>query len=569
MAEEKRCCGRKLVIRKTCASTAATLDIGMFKAYEVQLLCNCCGKVYFSEELRKFVPDQCKFGVDVIVYIGKALFLRYRNEKEIQTELSYRNIPISIREIGYLGKKFIVYLALAHREGREGIKKYMTSRGGYILHLDGTCEGDSPHLMSALDEITDIVLENVKLPSENSDQIIPFLQQIQETYGDPIALVHDMGSGILNSVSEVFPDTLDYICHYHFLKNIGIELFGIENTVLRKSIKDYKIKGQLRKAGRELGKYIYESPELTTCLNTYLKSKKLEKPKTNLMPIVTAYILIKWILESNSELYGFGFPFDRAHLVFYQRLEQAYPIIMNLKNRQDNMVLSQAGNALNKILNDKTLYKTVTKMQNRVKVFDQLREAMRIALPERKKGLNDDGGDDIEIQTIKKRVILFRESDELKRQASIDKSYKKLFKQLDKYWEKLFADPIKINTPSSIISVQPQRTNNILERFFRDIKKGYRKKSGNHSLNKTIKAMIGDTPLVKNLENSEYMKIILNGKTTLEECFAEIDIKLVRQELENKQKQIGNIPARMRKIFKIQNLPEKLIKHTRAKRVKI
>lgn len=567
MPKEEYCCGRKLIIRKTRTPTIVTLEIGEFKAHETQLLCTCCGQIYSSEELRKFVPDQCKFGLDVIVYVGKALFIRYRNEKEILIELNERNIPISIREIGYLGKKFIVYLALAHKEVREKIKGYMSSRGGYILHLDGTCEGDSPHLMSALDEISDIVLENVKLPSENSDQIIPFLKQIKNAYGDPIALVHDMGSGILNSVKEVFPNTPDYICHYHFLADIGTDLFGIENTIIRKSIKKYKIKGQLRKTGKELKKIIDEDSELNNCLNTYLKSKKLDRPKNKLMPTVTAYVLIDWILKSKFELNGFGFPFDRRHLTFYQRLEQAYPIIINLKNRkQQNEILSHVVKALSKIINDQQLHRTVIKMQKKVRIFDQLREAMRIALPESKKGLNDDGEKDIDMQTIEKRVTQFRESDEFKQLATTDVSYKKMLKQLNKYWKKLFADTIQVNTPAGTISIQPQRTNNILERFFRDIKRGYRKKSGNHSLCKTIKAMIADTPLVKNLENPQYMKIILNGKNSLEELFAEIDIKLVRQGLKEKQKEIGNIPARMRKVYKIQNLPEKLVKYTRAKK---
>jgi hypothetical protein len=39
----------------------------------------------------------------------------------------------------------------------------MALRGGYILHLDGTCEGDSPHLMSALDSISDIVIDNAMM----------------------------------------------------------------------------------------------------------------------------------------------------------------------------------------------------------------------------------------------------------------------------------------------------------------------------------------------------------------------------------------------------------------------
>ena len=34
--------------------------------------------------------------------------------------------------------------------------------------------------------------------------------------------------------------------------------------------------------------------------------------------------------------------------------------------------------------------------------------------------------------------------------------------------------------------------------------------------------MLADTPLVKNLDNPEYMKLLLDGKADLEELFAEL-----------------------------------------------
>ena len=43
--------------------------------------------------------------------------------------------------------------------------------------------------------------------------------------------------------------------------------------------------------------------------------------------------------------------------------------------------------------------------------------------------------------------------------------------------------------------------------------------------------MIADIPLVKNLENPDYMKIILGEKKTLEEVFALIDTAEVSQRL--------------------------------------
>ena len=42
--------------------------------------------------------------------------------------------------------------------------------------------------------------------------------------------------------------------------------------------------------------------------------------------------------------------------------------------------------------------------------------------------------------------------------------------------------------------------------------------------------MLADTPLVKNLDNPEYMKILLDGKTNLEELFSEIDYMQIEKE---------------------------------------
>ena len=75
--------------------------------------------------------------------------------------------------------------------------------------------------------------------------------------------------------------------------------------------------------------------------------------------------------------------------------------------------------------------------------------------------------------------------------------------QIDKYWQKLFADPITVTSSIGQVLIQPQRTNNILERFFRDLKRGNRRRSGTVSLNKTLRFMLTDTPLVKNLDNRQ------------------------------------------------------------------
>lgn len=117
---------------------------------------------------------------------------------------------------------------------------------------------------------------------------------------------------------------------------------------------------------------------------------------------------------------------------------------------------------------------------------------------------------------------------------------------------------MQVNTPNRPVVIQPQRTNNILERFFRDLKRRNRKKSGTGSLNKTLKTILADTPLVRNLENEDYLRIILDGCNSLEERFDKVDSKLVLGELKRAQKNSERISPEMKKLIREPNLPQKI-----------
>ncbi len=179
------------------------------------------GRIFHSQELRSLIPEKCNFGFDVIVFVGKSLFLRCRNYQEILLELEQKNVTISISEIGALAKKFIIYLSLLHKLVQRKTRRYLNMNGGYILHLDGNCDGGSPHLISVLDGITEIVLGNAKLPLENSDDLIPFIERIKKAYGVPLSVVSDMGKGIALAIKTVFKNVAAFICHYHNLSVVG------------------------------------------------------------------------------------------------------------------------------------------------------------------------------------------------------------------------------------------------------------------------------------------------------------------------------------------------------------
>ncbi len=73
-----------------------------------------------------------------------------------------------------------------------------------------------------------------------------------------------------------------------------------------------------------------------------------------------------------------------------------------------------------------------------------------------------------------------------------------------------------------------------------------------------LKTILADTPLVRNLENEDYMDIILTGCTTLAERFSQIDAKLVREQLKKAQKNQNKIPSELKKIISLPDLPNKI-----------
>lgn len=189
-----------------------------------------------SADLRRLVAPGCTYGYDVVVEVGRRLFVEAQSVRQIIGLLNQGHVQLSASTVADLGRRFIVLLALAHRRSTRRLRQAISLQGGYILHLDATYEDKSPLLMTGIDAVMEIVLGNIKLPSEKAEGIVPFLRPIQECFGPPLALVHDMSKGILSAIAEVFPGIPDFICHFHFLRDVGKDLLGAEYNTLRQRL---------------------------------------------------------------------------------------------------------------------------------------------------------------------------------------------------------------------------------------------------------------------------------------------------------------------------------------------
>ena len=558
-------CGSKLKVHKTRRRTLSTLHVGRIHARETISICNPCSRTYRSEELCALVPPGANFGYDVMVYAGNALFLCYRNEEEVVAQLAEKNVQISAREVSLLGMKFITYLAMAHERRAPEITADMQNRGGYICHLDATCEGGNPLLMSSIDSLSDIVLGNVKLPAEDAEHIVPFLERIKKAYGIPLALVHDMGKGILKAITIVFPKVADFICHFHFLRDIGKDFFGNEYDIIRKRLSKHGISAKLIYRAKQLRADIDSHPELIKAIDAGIKDAPLPANAHQFIPVVNTYTLIQWALQAKTEGHGYGFPFDHPHLAFVKHIRQMNAYVEKIKDIhlrgdwKDNCPYFKLHIDLKEIMKDRTLWRTVEAIEEKIPVFEKLREAMRIAPKSGRSGLNDEGQKG-NIRTIEKRVKKFRTWMTGRKDYSQNPAARKMIEQIDKYWKKLFADPITVQTPSGPILIQPQRTNNILEQFFRSLKRAHRRRTGNASSRRMLRTILAETPLVKNLENPAYMKILLNGKATLEAVFAEIDVETFRAAFKDARNVPENVPAKLKALAKMADFPEMLVK---------
>ena len=494
-----------------------------------------------------------------MVFVGRALFQRYRNIEEVRIELLARNVRISSSEIGYIGRKFITFLAIAHRLATPRIRHAMNLAGGYVLHLDATHDGDAPVLMTGMDGLSKIVLANVKLPSEDGDDIACFLRKIKASYGTPRACVHDMGVGICYAVAEVFPGTPDFVCHYHFLRDIGKDLLEPAYGALRKLLRKHSASTQLHALVRELKEKLAQQSVKGELLVKALNSGE----PIDMEPTTAAYLLAEWALKGKSEGDGYGFPFDTPLLMFAERILELDRLLPDLLNQfGDNKYFCKLKKLVTLIASDAELQQKVEELNWRSVIFNRLRDAMRIAPVGGSNGLNDDGTAKA-MASIRKGVEQFRKQLDGDPKLAADPLCNKMAKQIDKYDAKLFADPIVVNTPFGTFIIYPQRTNNIMEQFFRSMRRWARRKTGNDTMCRILQSMLADTPLVKNLDNPRYIEILLNGKSNLEDLFADIgSLQLTENTLPELEQ--NHILPGFRQLVAMKNLPDRIIRSSSA-----
>lgn len=540
-AEQKNCPvdNQPLLVQKTGERTIKSVGIGIFKAHHSVLYCKHHPELgcWCSEELAQFAPANSNVAYNVIVTVGKLRFMEHRQVAEIQKILFNKHgVDISISEIEILIDKFIFYVAAVHQQSIHLIREQMKAQGGYILHIDATCEGDSPKLVSSVDSVSGFVLYSAKISSENKDELAAFLQQIYLYFGRPHGVVSDMSQAIQAAVAEVFGNIPHYICHFHFLAAIGKLLFEKEHDALRNALSQAGISGKLKAISKQLRKKFdaLSSNDIETDLAT---PQTLDT--TTEATEMLVYYLILWILDHGSDGNGYGFPFDQRYLNFYQRLQDAQQLLNEVKTyyattADNDAMVWQLYHLIQTIASDSALKRTVKLFQTKLSVFSQLRQALAVAPQSSSNGLrqSSEAASCQELKKIKIAVENFmpgldQQINQTENQA-LRASFARVKERILKYWDRLFADPfiVAVNGEKKLLFIH--RTNNIMEQQFRLFAYGYRRVHGNRSIRRNLENIPEYLPLVANLKNPDYVKLVFCDESKIAKKFSEIDVDIIR-----------------------------------------
>ena len=98
--------------------------------------------------------------------------------------------------INELAHTFLDYLAATHQARAPQLRKRLEEDGGYVLHVDGTCEPGTDTVFNAVAGNRGWTLAGAKMSGEDVKQIAGLLRRCVESFGTPLALVRDLSPQI-------------------------------------------------------------------------------------------------------------------------------------------------------------------------------------------------------------------------------------------------------------------------------------------------------------------------------------------------------------------------------------
>ncbi len=530
VAEACHCqrCDGSLHVQKSKKRIVTTMETGTIQAREIRKVCSAdlSHPVESSEVLAQMVPAGQRYGYDLIVAVGMARYLRNMQRQEIRAELiREKDITLSTGTISKLCDRFLLYLEALHLHCAPDLRVAM--EGGYPLHIDATNEYGKGGLFLCLDGFRGWVLHAVKIATENSTELRPAVEKSIDLFGDPIAIMRDLGSGGAKSVKHLRQNGIpDLICHYHFLGAVGKKLFDDNYKTLRNLLRQSKVRTQLRELLRELRR--------NQAIDVYDGKFGHGRMREDLLALVL------WVIEGAGGK-DLPYPFCLPHLDFYLRCRDVASRIQDWipfpRSHVERRVIRHLSGIITRMNNIERFAWVIPILEENWSSFCQLRDILRLTDAEYPRGDRRDLSN-LESIAIKVRRLQEVETDitvyhEEIYQNVADAKAKKvkhirtspesiILKYLDRYKVQLFGHPVILSADGQILGVV-DRTNNKAEHFFGDDKQKIRRRVGRANLGRDLEDQPAQAALVPNLNHADYVEIVCGSLEQLPDAFAKLD----------------------------------------------
>jgi len=509
---------------KSRVRTVVTLAEGTFEAREVQKRCasGSCGAVVGSRELARVVKPRQRFGYDLIVHVGLARYLGGRQREEICAGLREQyGIELSSGSVTALCDRFLLHLEALHLCRTPHLRAAMAD--GHALHVDATCDKGKGGLFVCMDGVRGWVLTAARIPSENADFLRPVVELAVSLFGEPMAVVRDLGDAGAKAVGFLRDQGIpDLVCHRHFLGAVGKKLFDRPYALLRNALRTSKVRTGLWAL---LG-------ELRRCRGSEdQKGRFAPGPVREELPA-----LVLWLLEGTGKkdpLYPFGLP----HLGFVQRCREASrraeDWVPNPRNQSEGRALRHLAGLVARLERDENVAAAVDRLEERWRVFSELRGVLSLSNAElpggdfRRYQLEFPALEKVRLLRIEKAVELYtselvRRLDGMTKRESEGCSDAIVLGYLAKYGDHLFGHPA-IRDEDGNIRFIVERTNNPPEHFFGACKQLLRRRLGRASLGRDLQQQPAQAALVPNLRDPAYLRVLCGSLENLPAAFAALE----------------------------------------------
>lgn len=525
-----------LPIQKTIRRTVTCLEYSTFQAREV-LRKNTeteSKAVQRSSDLQTIVAKGHRYAYDLIAFVGKRAFLDGRKLTAIKEELiqdkSFSNIPFS--SLYDCQRKFLFFLGELHRQAAPRIKEHLQKRSDVTWLIDGTLEPGSLTFFGVKEAKEGFFLGSWKIPTENEEDISRCLTEAANEYGKPDRILHDLSERVDNACSLAFPNTLHNFCNYHFLANMGKDLYEAPQAELSKRLRAIKLQVSLKnqRGGQtqRLRKAVSEE-NISLALSDLLSGKEMNICWSESFGREVLLALHSWLLDYPDDGHRQGFPFDPYLLYFHRRIVVALEAsnrLLSCSTIREKMpkVFFNFYQQLENYLLDLIICRAASLYEKANNIFGRVRSTLRL-FTSRSNPMHDLYELSSDSQEEVKNALGTLRNEFYEENIKYDdpkeyKLYETALAHIDKYGARLL--------PSDEFSSREEilvRTTNGIESDWSSGKRIRRQTHGRKKLTRDFQALPAEFMLIPNLRNQRYIDLVIGSLDQLPEKFAEAGIK--------------------------------------------